>query len=92
MLRVAEVLNFILSELSHAYQAGSGRDLIPVGLANLCCCKGQFATIVVQQSGNVPVACTYNSLAAGLPSNDTSCAGKDRRTLSRWNRRLPAGY
>ena len=49
MLRVAEVLDFSLRELPHSNQTSPWRDLVPVGLANLCCCKGQFATIVVQQ-------------------------------------------
>lgn len=49
MLRMTEVLNFSLRELPHTYQTGSWGNLIPVGLADLCCRKGQFATIVVQQ-------------------------------------------
>ena len=49
MLRMAEVLDLSLCELSHANQTSSWRDLVPVGLADLGCCKGQFATIVVQQ-------------------------------------------
>ena len=65
MLRMAEVFDFSLRELSHTNQTSSWRDLVPVRLANLCCCKGQFATIVVQQ---IPAGrhSKYNDADAGM--------------------------
>lgn len=46
---MTEVLYLSLRELSDSNQPSSRGNLIPERLSNLRCCKGQFATIVVQQ-------------------------------------------
>lgn len=49
VLRVHEVLNLRLGELSHAQQPRAGRDLVAERLPDLRAREGQLAPVVVQQ-------------------------------------------